>query len=407
VVAAEDLVHTDRVGEAALQRRDSRRLVRVVLSQPILLAALVGAAYVGQARQVAAHPARFDYVRMDAPDVANGYGHSPAIDRAVREGPVRRYGYDGQFFYFIALDPVGAAPYLGDPSYRYSRIGYPLVARAVALGDPSRVREALVLVNGLAIALATFLLASILVRWGESCWWSLLLATYPGLMLSAFVRDTPEPLAVALALGGTWVLTGTRRLTGRRAAAAGLLFAAGALTRETALLFALPAAAALIRERRPALILAATSLLPYLAWRAFLVDHYGGLGGEHLLSALPFAGLFEARPWNADRWLVVFSVIVPVLVALGFTARRAFVRASPLVAYVVIANCLLIVFAGSAVFDGYGSTGRVASGAAAATFLAFPALRRTWGSGAAIAAVGLWSLPYWLLVDVPARLLGS
>jgi hypothetical protein len=42
-------------------------------------------------------------------------------------------GYDGQFFYYIALDPVGALPYIDTPSYRYTRIGYPIAARVLAL----------------------------------------------------------------------------------------------------------------------------------------------------------------------------------------------------------------------------------------------------------------------------------
>lgn len=381
--------------------------LRTWLSHPLLLALIVALAYVGQARYATHHFRTHDYVKMDFADTRNGYGHSAVIDRAIREGPVHRDGYDGQFFYFIALDPTGAAPYLGDPSYRYSRIGYPLVARAVALGEPGRVRGALVLVNAASIALATLFLALLLVRFGESAWWAAVIASYPGLMLAAFVRDTSEPLAVALALAGLWAVTAVPELHVRRAFGAGLLFAAAALTRETALLFALPTAAALIRRRGAALVLAVTSLLPYVIWKGFLVVHYGSVGGERLLSALPFAGILARRPWNEDEWLVVFSVVVPVVVALALTARRAFIRRAPIAAAVVIANCLLIVFAGSAVFDGYGSAGRVASGAAAATILAFPALRRTWGASLAVFAIGVWSLPWWLLLDVPARLLGT
>ena len=37
-------------------------------------------------------------------------------------------GYDGQFAYQIALNPLQAAPYLDIPPYRYQRVLYPLVA---------------------------------------------------------------------------------------------------------------------------------------------------------------------------------------------------------------------------------------------------------------------------------------
>jgi hypothetical protein len=120
-----------------------------------LVAGLVALVYVGQARVAIAHPHRFDYVKMDFADVRNGHGSSLVIERAAAEGPLHRDGYDGQFSYFIALDPVGAAPYLGAPAYRYGRIGYPLVVRVAALGKPDWVRGSLVVVNALAIAAAT------------------------------------------------------------------------------------------------------------------------------------------------------------------------------------------------------------------------------------------------------------
>jgi hypothetical protein len=386
---------------------DAHRAARATraLSHPLFIACLVAVVYVGQARYASHHAGRLDYVKMDVTDTRRGYGHSPTIDRAIREGPVHRNGYDGQYFYFMALDPMRAAPYLADPGYRYSRIGYPLVARAVALGHANRVRGALVLVNGIAIALATLFLGLILVRFGASAWWSLLLATYPGLMAVAFTRDTCEPLAYALALAGLWVVVSAAVVTDAVAVGAGLLFGAAALTRETTLLLALPAAAALARRhRRPALILASISLLPYLAWRAFLLAHYHQLGGYRLLTPFPFGGIVSRWPWGANEWVAVLSVVVPVLVTLALTARRRFARRSPLLASLVVANCLLLVFSGWSVYDGYGSIGRVAVGAAAATFISFPVLRETWGHRVALTAILVWSFPLWLLASVPRLL---
>jgi hypothetical protein len=391
---------------ATWARRDTVAVRR--LSHPLLVAVLVAAAFLAQAREVAHHPQRFDYVKMDTADARNGFGSSRTIDWAIRQGPVRRDGYDGQFFYFIALDPTGAAPYLGSPSYRYSRIGYPLVARAAALGNREHVRGALVAVNGLAIAVATFFAGLIFVRWRMSAWWSVLIATYPGLMLVAFTRDTSEPLAYALALAGLWLLVRAEPVSNLVALASGLVFAAAALTRETTLLMALPAAIAIARRHRtPALILATTAALPYLAWKTFLTLHFGSSGtGGIVTSLLPLNGVLSVRPWNADEWLVVLSVMLPVLVWIVLVTRSVVERRNPLVSLTVLANCGLLLFLSPAVFDGYGSTGRVATGAATASIIGFPTLRATWGRTVAFSALALWTLPWSLLMSLPAHRLG-
>src|SRR3990172_591415 len=46
-------------------------------------------------------------------------------------------GYDGQFIYYIAInpDPQQVAQYLDVPAYRYQRILLPLLARAFSLGN--------------------------------------------------------------------------------------------------------------------------------------------------------------------------------------------------------------------------------------------------------------------------------
>ena len=52
-------------------------------------------------------------------------------------GSQSKIGFDGQFYYFIALDPNHARDYVDGPAYRYSRIGYPMLARALSGGNAS------------------------------------------------------------------------------------------------------------------------------------------------------------------------------------------------------------------------------------------------------------------------------
>jgi hypothetical protein len=75
---------------------------------------------------------------------------------------VNESGYDGQFNYYMALDPVNARYYMDVPAYRYGRILFPMTARLLALGQPDVVPYTLILINWLALAGGTLGLASAL-----------------------------------------------------------------------------------------------------------------------------------------------------------------------------------------------------------------------------------------------------
>jgi hypothetical protein len=64
------------------------------------------------------------------------------------------FGFDGQFFYFLAHDPFlrrGAYRFLDDPRLRAQRVGYPLLAWLLALGIKPLLPASLYLVNMLAL----------------------------------------------------------------------------------------------------------------------------------------------------------------------------------------------------------------------------------------------------------------
>jgi hypothetical protein len=65
-------------------------------------------------------------------------------------------GYDGQFYEYIATDPLGARAYRDNPAYRYSRPVYPLAARALAGGQEHLLPWTLLLL-GIAGVFATTL----------------------------------------------------------------------------------------------------------------------------------------------------------------------------------------------------------------------------------------------------------
>ena len=140
------------------------------------------------------------------------------------------YGYDGQFFYRLALNPLNFHPtaygITMDHPYRYMRIGYPALTWLLSLGQHFLVPVMLVAVNIAAIGALGYLGALFAAAGGRHALAGLLLPGYFGLITS-LSRDTAEPLAAVFLLAGLLAVRARRPVL-----AAGLL-AYGALTRET------------------------------------------------------------------------------------------------------------------------------------------------------------------------------
>ena len=140
------------------------------------------------------------------------------------------YGYDGQFFYRLALNPLNFHPtaygITMDHPYRYMRIGYPALTWLLSLGQHFLVPVMLVAVNIAAIGALGYLGALFAAAGGRHAVAGLLLPGYFGLITS-LSRDTAEPLAAV------FLLAGLLAVRARRPVLAAALLAYGALTRET------------------------------------------------------------------------------------------------------------------------------------------------------------------------------
>lgn len=344
-------------------------------------------------------------------------GHGIAIDPGYHY-VANGIGYDGQWSYFIAVDPGGAAAHIDGPTYRYGRILYPLLARAVALGRVEWVPAALIAVNLAAVAVGTLALAAWLRSQGVSPWAAAVFGLYPGIVIGLH-RDLTEPVAYSLCAVAAWALAQKWR---GAAVAAGALFGLAVLAREVAAVFPLVyGATALARAtaaRRPqpayeGLALLLLGLLPFAAWELYLQHWLGPLntGQAAQFARLPFGGFWGARPWHVTHLRDVATVIAPGVVA-GAAAvvmlRRAASRPEP---WLLLANVLLfVVFLPPQSYVDPVAAPRVAIGVVLAGVLCLPAARTVLRSQAwfAVAAV-LWlsTLPLTLvlnLFDHPAGL---
>ncbi len=236
------------------------------------------------------------------------YTHRAQLPRGLLLVPSA--GYDGQFYYRLALDPTNwhatAFGITMDQSYRYTRIGYPVLAWIFSLGQHQLVPVVLVVLNLLGVA-AMAMLGGVFARQsGRHALWGLAFAAYFGLVISVG-RDTAEPLAEACLLGG---LLACRRGGTPMYLLATALFTYGAITRET-ILFA-PAAIAVTRliaiaRRRSTPGLAdLTWVVPAAVYGLVEVAVHFVVKGEFPLLAnssrnltVPFTALVDALKYNA------------------------------------------------------------------------------------------------------------
>jgi hypothetical protein len=263
-------------------------------------------------------------------------------------------GYDGQFYYRLALDPANlhrtAFGITLDHPYRLERIGYPALAWLFSLGHHRLVPFALVLVNVLALAAIGLLGGMLAAESGRHALWGLLLAGYFGFFKSVG-NDLAEPVAAACLLGG--VLAYRRK----QPAVAGLLFGYGALTRETVII--VPLAIAVVRvadasrkgiQPRSADLAWCLPLLLFTGWQLAVRAATGTLTAlsgvdDNAHGGLPFTQFVHAIRANADLlirmhtygayvWFAEVATLVVFVAAALASLRSTTVPAYERVAFV-------------------------------------------------------------------------
>ncbi len=236
------------------------------------------------------------------------YTHRAQLPRGLLLVPSA--GYDGQFYYRLALDPANwhttAFGITMDQSYRYTRLGYPLLAWIFSLGQHQLVPVVLVVLNLLGVAAMAMLGGMFARQSGRHALWGLAFAAYFGLVISVG-RDTAEPLAEVCMLGG---LLAYRRGSTPMYLLATALFAYGAITRET-ILFAPAAIAvtrliAIARRRANPGVADLTWVVPAAGYGLVEVLVHFVVKGEFPLLAnssrnltVPFTALVDALKYNA------------------------------------------------------------------------------------------------------------
>jgi hypothetical protein len=265
----------------------------------------------------------------------------------------KTYGYDGQFFYRLAINPLNLAHtaygITVDRPYRYMRIGYPALTWLLSLGQHSLVPIMLVVVNVAAIGAMGYLGGIFARDSGRHALAGLLLASYFGL-LTSLSRDTAEPLAAAC------LLAGLLAVRGRRPVLAALLLAYGALTRETVM--AAVAAIAIMRvigiarrTQRPGRddLTWVVPVVVFAAWQVVVKAATGSIplladGGRN--AGAPFIAPLQALKHNIghlsgnpfdqyDTWLLELAILALLSLAALLCLRSTSAPAHERLAFVL------------------------------------------------------------------------
>lgn len=335
-------------------------------------------------------------------------------------------GYDGQYYYAIAADPVHAHDYLpeGNAGFLYSRPLYPLLARALSGGSISALPYSMLVINLASVMVGTLAVALWLRERNVSPWFALLYGLWPGLIFSVF-RDLTEPLAFGLVAVAVLVFDPKRT---RRIVMASVLLGLALLTRETVLPFVVATAVTLAladRQRtsstarswttlggtRRAVVMLAACVLPLFVWRSVISSWLAKSTqerGSGLSWAIPLHGLLTYWRFDEQHWLVVGAVVMPLLIVTIAALFKGLLRRAPVAMGLLLASVLLfIVFLPKEVYVDYASAARAALGVVLAAIFCVPAFVRA-GTRRLPLATGsfLLSLGWYLVVATALGLPG-
>lgn len=289
-------------------------------------------------------------------------------------------GYDGQFYYYSAMDPF-LNEKIFKSSFRRQRVLYPLFANWLALGKKQFLPVTLYLTNLLAIALGMGFFILILLRLNLHPFWSLLYGLCPATIMTV-QYDLPSPVSIALMIIATYFYLNEKLL--RTVIALSLAL----LTREDSVMLLLPLLVwdffSKKKPERIALLLA--SLVPFFLWQVFLSIKLGGqvgvAGSASVLSLVPLAGLVnyfrDADKIGVVSLLKIFSTLLLSVYMFGVTVtigKRLF-KTQHLFYYVTAAYGLL--FLVEAHWDDYNGFFRIFYGLFPFLIFAYSVEKNKW-----------------------------
>jgi hypothetical protein len=222
-------------------------------------------------------------------------------------------GYDGQFAYYIARDPLTAHEIADTPGKRYLRIVYPMLAWLLSAGgNPVVLPWVLIGINVFAVTVIAGVTADLLSKRGANPIFSFTLVGFVG-TLFALRADLNEPLAIALALWG-W-----QKYERKHLVLSVFLFGLAGLTKEIGLAFPLALVLWELRQKRWKLTLVfLLSFAPFVFWQIVMRWLFDYTGESIAPEWIPFLELRSLQ--DPISFAVVFLWVVGPMFLTGIWA---------------------------------------------------------------------------------------
>lgn len=229
-------------------------------------------------------------------------------------------GYDGQFYYRIALNPLTREKVefgidMGSPRYRHQRIIYPLLGWLFSFGEPLLVVYSLIFVNFFMLLLIGHLAGRYAQLARRHAIWGLALSLYPGFIYT-LSRDLVEITEAGILLAGLLFLEM------KKESLASTFFSLAILAKETALL-----AAVALLSRKKYWPVAIAPIAIYGLWQLVMNWwwQYGLDSSTRVNIGLPFVGIIEGYQigYEPDRWSIAFGFLIIFLLFVLIGLQRS------------------------------------------------------------------------------------
>jgi len=260
--------------------------------------------------------------------------------------PSSEFGYDGQIYYYMALDPLSAWRNL-DTNGRYARILFSLAVKVFSLGNPFLIPAVMIAVNIVSIVVGTELVSKMLCRRGKNRWFSLVYGLYIG-HLFVVARDCIESFSYMFVLLGIYVIEDKQRLLPSAS-----LFSLALFAKETAILFVGGYLLDLILRRslsfKNKLLFFVISVVPYALYQFYLYALFGFIPiltvGNPLTSKLiPYSGVFASSRSLPELLNIAFMIFLPSIVGLLYFGKDLLHRIHTGLAFGLFFNILFMMF---------------------------------------------------------------
>jgi len=258
--------------------------------------------------------------------------------------PPNEVGYDGQMYYYIALDPLNAWRNL-DTSARYDRILFPMASRIIALNNLSLIPYSMIVINILSIVIGTETLSRMLRSKGLNPWFSLVYGLYIG-QLFVVSRDCIEAFCYMFVLLGIYSFENRHKTT-----ESALFFALALFAKETAILFIAGYIISLLFRKAVAfkskLKFLIITTVPYGVFQIILWSTFGFIpiltvGTPTSTKWIPFYGVFAANHGLPELLNISFLIMIPSILSLAIFATQILKANNEGLLYSLLLNALFL-----------------------------------------------------------------